>query len=97
MNLLPAAAVLASCEVLLVVAAHLRCKAGNVIPPARENLTYDWINALLTHEGVRSATPSHYRRIGSNASAWDASTKRLQNNPPRVASALSASLRAISG
>src|SRR5579864_3551159 len=51
-NLLPAAAVFAGCKMILIVAAHFRCQAGNIVPPARQNLTNDWINALLTHEGV---------------------------------------------
>ena len=97
-NLLPAAAMFAGCKVILVVAAHLRCQAGNIVSPARQNLAHDWINALLTHEGVKiSHRKPDYRRIGCNASVWDANNRRLQNKPPRDANALSASLRAISG
>src|SRR5579871_1165840 len=98
-DFLPAAAVFAVRKVFFVVAAHFWRKAGNVIPPARQNLSYDWINTLLTHVGdTKSANPKpNYRRIGSNASVWDANNTRLQNSPPRAASAFSASLRAISG
>ena len=52
MNFLPASAVLAGGEVVFVVAAHLRRQAGYVIPPARQDLANDRINALLTHAGV---------------------------------------------
>src|ERR1700719_4556562 len=51
MNLLAPAAMFTSRKMVFVVAAHLRRQAGNVIPPARQNLAYDWINALLTHWG----------------------------------------------
>jgi len=59
----------------------------------------DRIHTLLTHLGVldQQIVSPTYRRIGSNASVWDANSTRLQNNPPRVANAFSASLRAISG
>src|SRR5215471_2859659 len=98
MNFLVAAAAFAGSKVVFVVSAHLRRQTGYVVPPARQNLSYDWINALLTHGGSKSATNNtDYSRIGSSASAWDANSKRLQNKPPRRARALSASLRAISG
>ena len=48
MQTLAAAAVLAGCKVLLVVATHLWRQAGNVIAPARQDLAYDGINTL-TH------------------------------------------------
>src|SRR6266568_719360 len=51
MDFLPAAAVFAFREVAFVVAAHLWREAGDVVPPARQNLSNDWINALLTHGG----------------------------------------------
>ena len=59
----------------------------------------DGINALLIHLGYEISyhVEPNYRRIGSNASVWDASSTRLVKRPPRVASARSASLRAISG
>ena len=100
MDLLAFATVFAGGEVAFVVPAHLRRKAGYVIPPARQNLPYDWIDAMLTHFGEHKISHEFridYKRIGSKASVWDARSTRLQNNPPRVASAFSASLRAISG
>src|ERR1700686_2530699 len=57
MNLLAAAAMFTSRKMVFVVTAHLRRQARNVIAPARQNLAYDWINALLTH-GVRSISPA---------------------------------------
>ena len=98
-DLLPAATVLALRKVVFVVASHLCREAGDIVPPACEDLSNNRINALLTHEGVHrliTASP-RYNRIGSSASVWVASSTRLQNSPPRVASAFSASLRAISG
>src|SRR4029077_6845378 len=43
MNLLAAAAVFTAGEVAFIVATHLRRQAGNIIPPARQNLANDWI------------------------------------------------------
>src|SRR5947199_10706734 len=101
MDFLVAAAVFASGEVVLVVSAHLRRQARNVISPARQNFAYDWINAPLTHLGVpksaKPAEPPRYSRIGPNPSVWDASSTRLINSPPRVPIARSASLRPFSG
>ena len=54
MNLLAAAAAFTGREVVFVVAAHLRRQAGYIIPPARQNLTHDRINALLTHWGYEA-------------------------------------------
>src|SRR5579863_1197190 len=51
MDFLAAATVLAGGKVLFVVPSHLRRQPGNVVPPARQYLAYDWINALLTHGG----------------------------------------------
>src|SRR6202521_6370840 len=63
MNLLAAAAVGAAGEVAFVIAPHLGREAGNVIPPARQNLSYDWIDALLTHEANTNTTCQSCRRI----------------------------------
>src|SRR5581483_4715519 len=49
MQTLPRAAVLARSKMLLVVAAHLRSNAGNVVSPTRQNLPHQGIDALLTH------------------------------------------------
>src|ERR1700716_2997615 len=49
MHALPAAATLTGGQMLFVVAAHLRRQARNIVTPARQNLTYDGINTLLTH------------------------------------------------
>ena len=46
MQLLARMATLAGGEMLFVVAAHFRRKAGNVVPPARQNLAYHGINAI---------------------------------------------------
>ena len=46
MQTLPAAAMLAGREVLLVVATHLRRQPGNVVAPARQDLAHDGINTL---------------------------------------------------
>jgi len=46
MELLPRPAMRAFLEVLLVVLAHLRRNAGNVISPARQNVAYDSISAM---------------------------------------------------
>jgi hypothetical protein len=46
MDFLPAAAVLAVREVMLVVLAHLRREAGNVVTPASQNLANEGINTL---------------------------------------------------
>src|SRR5580765_1578756 len=67
MNLLSAAAVFTLSKVLLVVAAHLRRKAGDVVPPARQNLTYDWINALLTHGGKPNVPCNQSPATGESA------------------------------
>src|ERR1700722_8761963 len=56
MNLLPAAATDAPREMAFVVAAHFRRQARNIIPPARQNLSHDWIDALLTHGGDKKTT-----------------------------------------
>ena len=50
MDALPPSAPFAFRKMAFVVAAHLRRQAGNVIPPARQNLPYNRINALLTHK-----------------------------------------------
>jgi hypothetical protein len=98
-DFLAAAAVFTGGKVFFVVAAHFWRQAGYVIPPACKDFAYDWIHTLLTHLGVlnQQIVSPTYRRIGSNASVWDAKSTRLQNRPPLVASAFSASLRAISG
>src|SRR5207245_10635701 len=62
------AAALAAGEVLVVVAAHLRRKAGNVVAPAGQNVAYDRIDAL-THRS--------YNRIASIATDCVASITRL--------------------
>ena len=57
MDFLTAAAVFAGLKMILVVAAHLRRQAGNIVSPARQYFPYDWINALLTHLGARNSQP----------------------------------------
>ena len=51
---LPVAAMLALLEVLLVVATHFRRQAGNIVPPAGQNLSDEWIYAQLTHKELQS-------------------------------------------
>src|SRR5215469_18554167 len=46
MDFLVAAAVFAVFEMMLVVLAHLRRKAGNVVTPASQNLANEGINTL---------------------------------------------------
>ena len=36
-------------EVLLVAAAHFQSDTGNVVAPACQYISYNWVNALLTH------------------------------------------------
>jgi len=98
-KLLPAAAVFTCRQVTLVVAAHFCRQTGNIVPPPGQNLADDWINALLTHEELSQLNQifGHYKQIGVKASVWVARSTRFENSPPRVASAFSASLRAISG
>jgi len=45
MEALPRAAIIAGREVALVVATHLGRDAGDVIPPASQNLADHWVNA----------------------------------------------------
>jgi len=71
-HLLAAAAVLAAGKMVFVVAAHFWRQAGDVIPPARQNFSHDWIDAQLTHAGNKT-----YSRIGSSASFWVASNTRF--------------------
>jgi len=73
MDLLPAAATFALRKVALVVAAHLRRQAGNVVSPARQNLAYNWINALLTHKGLQR----RYNWMGGNTSDCTATSTRF--------------------
>ena len=54
MQALAGAAVLASCEVMLVVAAHFWRQSGDIITPAGQNLAHDRVNALLTHMELQS-------------------------------------------
>jgi hypothetical protein len=53
-NFLAITAGLAGAKVIFGVTTHLRRQPGNVISPARQDLPYDWINALLTHGGLRN-------------------------------------------
>src|SRR6267378_2344957 len=49
MHALPAAATLTGGQMMFVVAAHLWRQARNIVTPARQNLAYDGIDTLLTH------------------------------------------------
>ena len=71
-------------EVALVVAAHLRSNAGNVIAPAGENAAHKFIAALRTHVVRERASirwmpkeARSYSRIGASASDWLASNTRF--------------------
>lgn len=57
MDLLPAAAALAGGEVAFIVATHFRRQAGNVVSPARQDFSNNWIDALLTHKILRTKLP----------------------------------------
>src|ERR1700674_2679720 len=54
MRALPAAATLTAGQMLFVVATHLRRQARNIVTPARQDLAYDGINTLLTHNEATS-------------------------------------------
>src|SRR5258708_28856412 len=54
MHALPAATTLTCGQMLFVVAAHLRRQARNIVTPARQDLAYDGIDTLLTHNEATS-------------------------------------------
>src|SRR5579862_4138903 len=56
-DLLPAAATFAGCEVAFVITAHLWRQAGNVVSPARQNFSHNRVNTLLTHKILRTESP----------------------------------------
>src|SRR5437868_14307103 len=64
-DLLAVAALFASSKMAFVIAAHLQRQAGNVIPPARQNLSNDRINALLAHKELQKPD------LGAKSKVWD--------------------------
>src|SRR5712691_2406055 len=61
-NALPPAAVFALHEVAFVVTTHLHRQPGNVVSPARQNLAYNRIHALLTHKGLQRQLQLNWRQ-----------------------------------
>src|SRR6267143_3144571 len=89
MHALPAAATLTGGQMLFVVATHLRRQARNIVTPARQDLAYDGINTLLTHNETTSGwalkpQPVPPTRLGSGTArpGWP-TLFRLLSGPPR--------------
>src|SRR6185312_2958493 len=86
MQTLPPAAMRAIQEMLLVVGAHFRSNAGDVVSPSCQDVSDDLIYALC-----------HQKRIASIASVCEASTSRFCTRFRRSPRARSAACRANSG
>src|ERR1700730_11167217 len=89
MHALPAAATLTGGQMLLVVAAHLRRQARNIVTPACQDLAYDGINTLLTHNEATNGwalkpqtAPPATLGSGTARPGWP-TPFRLLSGPPR--------------